>query len=361
MSHSDKYVPILKGRMGEFGALAAMPIDRKRALTPFFEVPPVPWDHKNQRPAKSIDEHLQKLDENIERSWGKGGSFFVEMNLIGEDDRMATGEHPVSSVFRQLRGRKLSAIPVTGFARNPEYDLACRRVLIRDGRGVCIRLQPEDFSTAEIASHLKKLMSSLSVRAESVDLLMDFGPLDRTDSSRAVAHAISLVDAVPEQGSWRSFIIAGTSFPANLGGCARSSVTEVPRLEWEVWRRVAARKGRPRRPTFGDYAICHPEHSEVDPRIMKPSASIRYTTDRSWFVFKGKNLKDHGFQQFHAVARSVKVHPVFSGERFSWGDDYIARCAQRQAGCGNLTTWRKVGTSHHIAFVSQQLEAFGGS
>ena len=110
-----------------------------------------------------------------------------------------------------------------------------------------------------------------------------------------------------------------------------------------------------RTPTFSDYAIAHPQPPEVDPRLMRASAGIRYTTEDVWLILKGKNLKDYGYKQFHDVSKSLLTNAVYSGPEFSSGDRYIRDCANRVVSSGNLTTWRRVGTSHHIAYVTQQI------
>lgn len=88
---------------------------------------------------------------------------------------------------------------------------------------------------------------------------------------------------------------------------------------------------------------------------MRASASIRYTTEDVWLILKGKNLKDYGYKQFHDVSKSLLTNAVYSGPEFSSGDRYIRDCANRVVSSGNLTTWRRVGTSHHIAYVTQQI------
>ena len=138
-------------------------------------------------------------------------------------------------------------------------------------------------------------------------------------------------------------------------GLPPTSVTPIPRIEWTVWRSLIVRSRLPRLPAFGDYAISHPQPSEVDPRIMRPSASIRYTANDAWLVLKGRNLRDYGYAEFYDVCRDLVARPEYSGPSFSWGDWYIEECANQRVGTGNLTTWRKVGTSHHLAFVTRQI------
>jgi hypothetical protein len=92
------YVPILKGRAGEYGALQVMTAEVKAALTPLIEIPPVPWDFDDDQPAKTIDEHLQKVNRKISQSWGAERPLFVDLLWIPSDERMAGGEHPLTYV-----------------------------------------------------------------------------------------------------------------------------------------------------------------------------------------------------------------------------------------------------------------------
>ena len=167
--------------------------------------------------------------------------------------------------------------------------------------------------------------------------------------------ALHFIEAIPALESWRTFAIAASGFPVNLMGFPQSTISTIPREEWELWRGLMSDPRLSRIPAFGDYGIAHPEHADVDPRKMTTSACIRYTSNRSWIICRGRGLRNHGFQQFHDVARALTGHPEYSGAPFSWGDNYIADCAAHRVPCGNLTTWRKIGTSHHIAFVNRQL------
>ncbi len=354
------YVPILKGRNGEYGALQAMFADEKATITPVIEIPPIPWDFKNDEPAKTIDQHLLKVDSNLERSWGLDGVLFVDLLWIGEAERMADGEHPLTHVFQKVRKKGVQGIPVTGLARGNEYQLAVRDVISADRRGVCFRLQREDFEGfQDLHSQISALFSTLGGSASETDFILDLRALNgQGDPSINVP---SMIRSVPHLKRWRSFILGATAFPVDLIGLPPSEISLIPRSEWILWRDLVARRLVPRLPTFADYGIAHPQPSEVDPRVMRASASIRYTTDESWLILKGKNLKDHGYSQFHQVSRNLLNDPHYSGPQFSWGDRYINECARGRASCGNLTTWRKVGTSHHIAYVRQQLATLASS
>ena len=195
----------------------------------------------------------------------------------------------------------------------------------------------------------------MGVSPSDADLLLDLRALNPADGITLTGNVLTLISRIPLLEQWRSLALAATGFPANLTGLPPAGLSLIARLEWVLWRNVVSRARRLRLPAFADYGIAHVEPSEVDPRIMRPSASIRYTVDEAWLILKGRNLRDHGYGQFHDVCRHLIQRPEYAGPDFSSGDRYIERCANDRTGTGNLTTWRRVGTSHHIAFVVSQL------
>ncbi len=350
------YVPILKGRAGEYGALQVMAPEVKAALTPLIEVPPIPWDFESEQPAKTIDQHLGRLNTKISQSWGVERPAFVDLLWIAPSERMAGGEHPLTYVFRTARQTDLQLIPVTGLVRGDDYIAACRNAIRQDRRGVCIRLQREDFDEAEgVEAQVAGLLDTLGVSPTEADLTLDLRAVGANDGNTLLAAVAVLVRSIPQLERWRSFVLAATAFPEDLMGLPPSNISLITRLEWIVWRALIVRSRISRLPSFGDYAIAHPQPSEVDPRIMRPSASIRYTTEAGWLILKGRNLRDYGYIEFYDVCRDLIRRPEYSGSGFSWGDCYIDECANQRVGTGNLTTWRKVGTSHHLAFVTRQM------
>jgi len=355
------YVPILKGRNGEYGALQFIPMESRNRITPLLEVPPIPWDFLRQMPAKTIDMHLMKVAQKIARAWGPERALFMDFLWI-ENARMNNGEHPVRYILRSARARNVCIIPVVGLVRDEHYLIACAEAIQQDHRGVCIRIQREDFvDFADLGQKIQGLLASLQVSIEDADLLIDLRSIVPISGQIDAQRVVGLIARIPDLNRWRTFTMAATSFPENLMGLPPSDCSIVGRLEWDLWHNILRYyPALLRIPTFGDYGISHPEPSEVDPRIMRPSASVRYTVERSWLVLKAKNLRDYGYAQFHDICRELVKRHEYSGRDFSWGDRYIDDCARELVGTGNLTTWRKVGTSHHLVFVLHQLaNAFG--
>ncbi|MBV9503047.1 MAG: hypothetical protein JO138_27045, partial [Acidobacteriaceae bacterium] len=147
----------------------------------------------------------------------------------------------------------------------------------------------------------------------------------------------------------------GSSFPIDLSDIT-PGISSLARAEWALWSQL--RKDTDSTFWFGDYGISHVDVREIDPRLMVASASIGYTAENEWLIFRGRSLREPrygGYAQYRTLSTQLVNHPSYSGPRFSWGDDYLFKCAHSLAGTGNLTTWRQVGTNHHITFVVRQL------
>ena len=169
----DHYVPILKGREGEYGALQTLTPSTRQALTPLIEIPPIPWDFADEKPAKTVDQHLKKVWQKTGRAWGSH-SLFVDLLWIPDSEHMADGSHPLCHVFQALRGRSVEAIPVADLLRGDEYLRACRAIVEQDGRGVCVRIQREDFADFDdLGETVRRTLNEVGSTVQNSDLIFD--------------------------------------------------------------------------------------------------------------------------------------------------------------------------------------------
>lgn len=356
------YVPILKGKLGEYGALETLEPLPKSRLTPLIELWPIPWDFEAERPAKSIDTHLKKVAQSAKKHWGTERPLFLDLLYIASSEVMKDGRHPLNYVFDEARGHGVQLIPTTGINRDTSYQEAVRDTITVDGRGVCIRLENDDFEDiAELNGELSKLLKFFQLSPAETDLVMDFKELSEGQTSPIIIAVRSILNSLLDVNDWRTITFTGTGFPENLSQLSSSRINRRPRTEWVIWTALANNRNRiPRLPTFGDYAIAHPEPVEVDPRLMRMSANLRYTTSNDWIILKGRNVRDYGYEQFNGLCRILTQLPEYSGPSLSWGDNYIRNCASDIEGPGSATTWRKVGTNHHLTFVTEQLASLPG-
>jgi hypothetical protein len=327
-------------------------------MTPLIEVPGIGWDFEKGTDAKTIDEHLAPFAKRVEQNWGDTPCFVdLNPNVLDSSERMSDGRQAVEYVFAELRERDCSAIPVTGCERAPQYQRAVRSIARTDQRGVCLRLSLRQAASGDTEDLIRTLLAQLQGKPENTDLILDLdAPANFNPIEGFVKLLLATIRRLPHRNKWRTFTLMGTSFPETMG-VIRSGFELLPRHEWIVWKRLVQELtlAKLRLLAFGDYAISHPAVLHVDMRIVKPAASLRYTVDDAWYILKGRNVREHGFKQYHRLCEEVASSRHFAQRAMSEGDAYIEDCARKKARTGNLTTWRWVGTNHHIEKVVRDL------
>ena len=116
-----------------------------------------------------------------------------------------------------------------------------------------------------------------------------------------------------------------------------------------------------RRPNYGDYTIVHPKFSPIDMRKIRSSGKLIYTTRDYWWVCKGGAFRGNELQMHDHCKLLVDDSGVFKGVGYSYGDDYIAKCAIKEAHPSDLTRWKNVAINHHMTQVLDDLSMLGGA
>lgn len=353
------YVPVLKGKDGEFRALAHLAANAIHNVTPFIDIPRRDLDLDTNQPRNNIDVYLEKKAKKIHRAWGTTRQIFVDVFDLDLELRIPSGTHFVEYLFSRLRNYDVQAIPVIGLDRSEdtEYVDAVRNVVSTDKRGVCVRLLYEDLEmTTDTYSDVDDLIRTLGLSRRSVHLLMDFRSVTEADLYAVADMATDFLANLPDITDWKTITLSSSGFPENLGGILPRSIDTLPRTELDLRDElVARRRNIPRFPAFADYGICHPDILDFDPRVHTPSAAIRYTIEREWLIIKAGSIKRYRLDQFRELSNTLRRRPEYYGPNYSWGDNYINECANYAVGKGNLTTWRQVGTNHHITLVGSQI------
>jgi len=352
----NHYVPILKGKAGEFGALEELKSDIKNHITPLIDVPRI-FHSKTSK--KSLKDHLEKTAENINSSWGQENQIFVDLFDIKLTDRTSDGTHPIKCIFNFLGAKKVKAIPTTGLDRDKNYNREIKKVIQKDQRGVCIRLLREDLDFIdELVDDLEAFIEELNVTHKKIHLLLDFRVIESVDIGPDFKRALTAIDNIPNISDYATLTIAGSSYPQSLIAVNRDTFVKIPRIEFNLWELILGEQHKIKRiPSFGDYAVVHPDLLDLDFRKITLGGKIRYTLDKEWLIFKGRSFKSHpdGYGQFHELAHNIVNRPEFNGPKYSWGDKYIAQCARKEVKCGSLTTWVMVDINHHLTFVGEQV------
>ena len=349
------YIPILKSKLAELDSVGGLSPEVKQNITPLVELIPVPWDFEKKKPKMSLKEHLDKFTVKLNKRWGPNLRFFLDLALVNFADTV-DGLHPLEYLFGQLAKTKVKVIPTTGLNQTGSYLQAVANIVAQSNMGVCIRVKKEDIEDIlELTEMLDDVIDTLNIDASECDLVIDLEYLPSVVSTDFLESIVDTIQYFPYLNQWRSFTLASSSFPEILD-IQQNDNKLLPRHDLALWRSVIANKSiLSRLPSFGDYAIQHPDLTDLDFRFIKSSVNLRYATDTAWLVYKGREKNRHGHDQFNEICRLLLQRKEYSGPDYSWGDGYIKKCADNEDGPGNTTTWRKVAFSHHITLTAGQV------
>tara|TARA_B100000959_G_C14991595_1_gene628153 strand:- start:2007 stop:3077 length:1071 start_codon:yes stop_codon:yes gene_type:complete len=354
MFNYNHYVPILKAKDGEFGALSELPEEIKSRISPVIDI-------FNSKSKKSLEDQLIRIANKIKTSWGCDRPIFVDLFGIDLKKQVSGGEHPLNFTFDRLRQLNVKAIPTTGFDRDEAYNETLKNIIRQDNRGTCIRLLTDDMeSVDELKDNLKSLLSYLNISYQDVHLILDFRELKLDEVDTAVETAINVIREIPNINDWSTLTVASSGFPGSLKEISTHATGKIPRLDYQMWSALINRREEIERlPSFGNYGVQHPDLLELDWRIIPRVPNIRYTLPFEWLIIRGGTTKKNGSRQTFQLSRDLIRMSEYHGGTCCWGDSYISLCAQNADGPGNMTTWRKVGTNHHITLVSGQVAKTG--
>lgn len=356
MTEPFAYMPLLQSRKGEFEALRNLDHQKRRLARPLVTITPPKWDFDSDQPICSLHEHVGKLALKFRNSWGPAHGIRVDGYLLDTPDSIADGTHPMERMMDIGNAYGIQMIPVIGLERSLAYRSLTKKWAAKRKRGATIRIEKEDLLDADqLTNGIKSLLDYLALSATNVDIVFDLKAITETEEAILADRVATALSALPFAREWRSAFIAATAFPENLGAIKRDSIGTIPRLEWEFWKSIDRQRRRfDRTPLYADYAVAHPAPVQIqNPRV---SGNIRYTTHSSWTVLKGRLIKKEDDHQMRRLCQDLTARDEYCGRDFSAGDRHISLCAEGRVGPGSPSTWRFVGTSHHISFALQQLK-----
>jgi len=330
----EAYVPILKGKSAEYGALESCTSDR---LVPLVEVTAP-----------------ETAASAITRAWSHPDDVIWVHSLNFGDAEEVDFAGSIESLFDALRG-VVPVVPVITVSEGPATLLAIKRIITTDDRGVVLRIDAEDILDEDLdtSADIESTLEELGLHPGKVDLVIDAGLLEGSAKVQA-ALASRCLALLPRLNEWRTVVVAFSGFPIPLSDIVpRSSVRAVPRTDAAAF--VATARVSPRDIVFSDYTLGSPSYDGVP---FTPVPNIRYAAAAEWIIHRAKERKGPA-PQYRALAAAVVAAPYYSGPSFSPGDQQISDTASGAAGPGNPTTHLRAGISRHLHVVLERLATLG--
>lgn len=348
-----RYVPILKGRKGELNALADISLATRSSVVPLIEVTPPSDEPGSSAAVKAFKDVAQRLADIY-----SGLPVMLDAGLFDLDEqRFGSDRTAVGELADWARSTGLDAQPVLRLADPEAAQIDAGRAHAEDGRGLTVRLLAEDLDedAEDVDEALASVIARTGVGRSDVDLLLDVGAVDGDIAVRGGAALVrALVRGLQAVDEWRSVTVAAGAFPVDLSQFTAWVVGERPRFDAQLFDAVRSKR-LPREVDFGDYGIGHPVLASG--QAFLPPPQLRYTTAENWLVLKGRKNDPQGNSQFQKICELIAARPDFVGARLGKADARIAEGSPQ--GPGNGTTWRQIGTTHHLDFVAMRLTSLG--
>lgn len=334
----DCYVPILKAKQGELGALAGLEGTAKSRVLPLLEVQDGPSRAKA-----------------IASNWMGGADAILIQPVNLDTAESEEWAEQTARLFAELRSLSILAVPVATLEDEPALLAAVRSVVAADGRGLCIRLDGEEatLATGSSASDaVRELLREVSTDRSQCDLVIDVG-LIRDSVAARVATAEAALRAIADLPQYRNVVVAFSAFPESAGEVAAAgAVTQISRedaLAFAILERRISNIDL----TYADYGVGIPFYGDIP---WAPIPSIKYASGENWQIYRGTSRQNPS-PQYRQLCREIVTGPHFS--LLSEGDRYLEAVVSGADGPGNATTYVRVGTSRHIGCVLDRLSTIG--
>jgi hypothetical protein len=350
------YVPVLRWKSGERGALRDLSTGDRHLIMPLIELLPGHLRPRRGKDGPVTADDLWVFVEQIVDVWGPSPALLDVSRVQGVPYRGSL-DHSAAKMFSALGAAGLHVIPTTWLHQPAGFQKTTREAAKIDNRGVALRVPISALHEMTFGDKLRECMTTLDVSPEHVDLIVEYGSIG------PAAPGFSYVcRRIPMLKHWRTFTVLAGSFPPDLMEFRGPGQYEIPRREWVQWgSEIGTVQGLPRRPTFGDYTIQHAIYNEPV-EGANPSASIRYASETYWIIMRGQALrrKEGGTRhaQYPANAELLCARKEFAGAHYSVGDEYMWKIGSHtQPGPGTPETWLRAGINHHLVLTSRQIPA----
>ncbi|WP_082819066.1 beta family protein [Cupriavidus nantongensis] len=321
----NNYVPFLKLKTGEIGALSTLDGAIKSSIVPFIDLPKKDgmtadgFKGMVDRGAKSIAKHLKQFP-----------MFFLD-NFDIDDSLLVDGQHNYNYVLKSLG--HLNFAPVVGLDRatgRNEAVFKAKEAGKLIATTISLRLQPDDFENYALVAHeIDQLLKRGNGLFTHWILVLDnrvctaVGPVKRANVLAKFIHDSSAA------AKFSAIIVTGSSIPPSISDVTRVLTEhDHPRVEIAIYRALRKQLGGSKL-FCGDYTIVSPLYSDVKlaPEVMYNvmTAKVVYSHGDIHYIARGGALKTHprGNLQYNDIFAQLATKTFYRQPSFSFGDQFI--------------------------------------
>lgn len=348
-----RYVPILKWKQAEYGALYRLDAADRDQMMPLIEILPLDG---NYTPQELVQETVGKFElvatknglDQLRHGFGLDGRY------------MFTGGLSIKRLARMcahLHKHNLKAWPIV----DPDRVLTeiTDVTLLKQFGAAVLRVPVRVTALTDTMLALDELRKALG-QPSDLTVVLDLEGFGDADNKAFIKLIDPMVKGIVAKGLANRVVLAGGSFPPGLSALQQGR-TDLERREWTVWSHFH-KQAELADVVFGDYAVTNPKLLVIPKGTPIPVlAQIRYAMRDVWVVHRAAVVKGAaGFQQYKHLCTVMLASPEYRGAKFSYGDGMISHHSDPATTTGSPWTWRRDATSHHLVYTVRQLTLPGG-
>jgi hypothetical protein len=338
------YIPALRWKRGERVGLRQVSSAGRTGVIPLIMLSDDQFKAKEPTSSRAGMSAEDVFVSEVVACWGKA-TFYLDASTVP----VSGGRHPILRIAASARAAGAMMIPATRLDAPPAYQQAVATICAQDKRGVCLRVDLQEFTTAS------GWVSSWIASLHDTDLIVDFNSNVATISSlgSSLEHAFA---SLHQAAQWRTVAMMGSAMPGNFSGF-QAGLHTVRREEVRLWRRIA-RVVTNYPIHFGDYATVSPNAAPAGIAWGFP-INVRYTLAQDFLICRGVSTTGLGAMdmdiQLLNHAQSIGAYPGRNPLPTCWADQKVDRIGAQTERPGNLETWVQIGVNRHIEFTRAQL------
>lgn len=358
------YIPFLKLKVSEIGALKELNDSKKKGLVPFFDFP-------RKKPKKSrygtttlkdkkelFYNDLARLESkfNLNLTWIN--EFYLD-NYDVEDGISIDGRYNYYNIIEKFA--KFGMIPVIALDRSIEHMKAIKYGYTEElfkQKKIAIRLTKEYFSNFLLfEDELIVLIDELKQHVEKFDFIFDCRVCKQGDSLLLSEQIVSFIkDLLIRNIPLGHVITTGSMIPASISELLTTqSELDIEREEIKVFVSVNEAFKQVKDITFGDYGAVSPEYSDIelfDEDMQNiTTAKVIYPYSNRIFVKRGGRVKGDKYQYNEFAEYIVNTKDIYRGKYFSQGDHFLYQKANYEGKSVTAASIVKPLVNIHLSYM----------
>ncbi|KEA51775.1 hypothetical protein DT73_16130 [Mangrovibacter sp. MFB070] len=330
------YIPFLKLKVSEIGALKDLKDAKKKGLVTFFDFP-------RKKPKKSrygaatirdkndlFNSDLTRLETKFRLNLTWISEFYLD-NYDVEDSISIDGRYNYFNIIETFS--PFGMIPVIALDRSIKHMDAIKygfSTKLFKHKKIAIRLTRDYFSNYLLfEEELIELINVLNPYVDNFDFIFDCRVCKKDDSTLLSRQIIAFIRKLLENTFPIDRIITtGSMIPSSISELITTqSEIDVEREEIKVFSSVNEAFKLIREIHFGDYGAVSPEYSDVeifDEDMQNiTTAKLIYPYSNRIFVKRGGRVKGDKYQYNKFADYIINIPHIYRGKDFSKGDLFL--------------------------------------